>query len=46
MYSFEGGEARGEEEVVVVEGAEEARESDWLEMQHDHLPESDALVET
>ena len=33
MYSFEGGEARGEEEVVEVEGAEEARELDWLEMQ-------------
>ena len=33
MYSFEGGEAREGEEVVGVEGAEEARELDWLEMQ-------------
>ena len=41
MYSFEGVEAKGEEVVVVeVEGAGEARESDWLEIK------SDAPVET
>ena len=40
MYSFEGVEARGGEGVVGAEGAEEERESGWLEFGQSHLQES------
>ena len=36
MFSFEGVEARGGEGVVGAEGAEEERESGWLELSQSH----------